>query len=418
MGVALYGIVFLGGILTILGPCILPIVPIVFARSDRSLRSEGLPMLAGLAGVFALVATVATASATWIAQANVLGRWAALVVLAGLGATLVFSRLASLATRPLVWLGSRLDVQRAVQGRRTRAFVVGAALGLLWAPCAGPILGLVVATAVASGGGWSSATLFLAYALGAATSLSMVLTAGNRVLGWIRRGHRAGRWISPTLGAITLASAVIIALGWDRSLYAASADPASRLERALLTRFIATDTASRSGGVAIGASLDAFAARRKAVALHDEGEMPELAGAVAWINSTPLTRDSLRGKVVMIDFWTYGCYNCLNALPHVKALYAKYKDRGFVVIGVHTPEFAHEKILDNVRREITRLGVQYPVPVDNDYRIWSAFNNQYWPAAYFVDRRGHVRYHHFGEGRYEEQDAAVAELLEESAPDD
>ena len=118
----------------------------------------------------------------------------------------------------------------------------------------------------------------------------------------------------------------------------------------------------------------------------------------------------------MIDFWTYGCYNCLNALPHVKALYAKYKDRGFVVIGVHTPEFAHEKILENVQRAVTRLGVQYPVSVDNDYRIWSAFNNQYWPAAYFVDRTGHIRYHHFGEGKYEEQDAVVGELLSEATP--
>lgn len=147
--------------------------------------------------------------------------------------------------------------------------------------------------------------------------------------------------------------------------------------------------------------------------LADEGAMPPLDGATTWINSAPLDASALAGKVVMIDFWTFGCYNCLNALPHVKALEAKYRDRGFVVIGVHTPEFAREKIVDNVRREITRLGVVYPVVVDNDYQIWRAFHNEYWPAAYFVDKAGRIRYHHFGEGRYDEQDAVVAQLLSE-----
>ena len=148
----------------------------------------------------------------------------------------------------------------------------------------------------------------------------------------------------------------------------------------------------------------------------DEREMPELAGATAWLNGAPLTRAALRGRVVIVDFWTYGCYNCLNALPHVKALEAKYRDRGLVVVGVHTPEFAHEKKLGTVREQVRRLGVVYPVAVDNEYRIWNAFRNRYWPAAYFVDRRGRIRFHHFGEGRYAEQERVVQRLLAEPAP--
>ena len=144
------------------------------------------------------------------------------------------------------------------------------------------------------------------------------------------------------------------------------------------------------------------------------GDFPGFDGATKWINSAPLTPESLRGKVVLVDFWTFGCYNCLNALPHVKALEAKYRDQGLVVIGVHTPEFPREKDEQNVRDEVKRLGVVYPVVMDNDYRIWKAFGNEYWPAAYFIDASGKIRYHHFGEGEYEQQDKVVQQLLAEA----
>ena len=158
-------------------------------------------------------------------------------------------------------------------------------------------------------------------------------------------------------------------------------------------------------------SIDEFAALPPAPAL---ATLPGFAGATEWINSAPLTPESLRGKVVLVDFWTFACYNCLNALPHVKELYAKYKDQGFVVIGVHTPELARERVLSNVRAEVKRLGITYPVVVDNDYAIWKAFDNQFWPAAYYADASGTLRFHHFGEGRYDEQDKIVAKLLAEA----
>jgi thiol-disulfide isomerase/thioredoxin len=142
--------------------------------------------------------------------------------------------------------------------------------------------------------------------------------------------------------------------------------------------------------------------------------LPPFDGATEWINSPPLTSEGLRGKVVLVDFWTFARYNCLNALPHVKALAAKYGRQGLVVIGVHTPELARERVLDNVRNQVKRLGITYAVVVDNDYKIWNAFHNQYWPAAYYADRTGKLRFYHFGEGAYVEQDAVVARLLAEA----
>ncbi|MBD1909357.1 MULTISPECIES: thioredoxin family protein [unclassified Leptolyngbya] len=146
-----------------------------------------------------------------------------------------------------------------------------------------------------------------------------------------------------------------------------------------------------------------------------EGELPSLVGAIAWLNSQPLTVDELRGKVVLINFWTYTCINWLRQLPYVRAWAEKYQDQGLVVIGVHTPEFEFEKTLDNVRRASTDMEINYPIAVDNDYAVWHAFGNRYWPALYFIDTQGRIRHHHFGEGEYEQSEQAIQQLLAESA---
>ena len=145
-----------------------------------------------------------------------------------------------------------------------------------------------------------------------------------------------------------------------------------------------------------------------------EGELPSLGGATEWLNSPPLTAAGLRGKVVLIDFWTYSCINWLRSLPYVRAWAEKYKNQGLVVIGVHTPEFAFEKNVDNVRRAAKDMRVDYPIAIDNDYAIWRAFKNQYWPALYFVDAQGHIRHHHFGEGEYDQSEMIIQQLLSEA----
>jgi cytochrome c biogenesis protein CcdA/thiol-disulfide isomerase/thioredoxin len=420
----LYTLVYLAGVLTILSPCVLPVVPLVFGRADRPFRGDGAYMLAGIACTFAVAATAATATAGWVVGVSQVSRWGAMLLLGVVGASLLLPRLANGAARPLVRLGTWIERRAArLEGRRG-AFSVGAAVGLLWAPCAGPVLGLVVAAAALGGPGPGPALLFLTFAAGAVTSLGVSLAAGGRLLAALRRALGADALVRRGLGALTLSGVLVLALGWDRALYARTPGAGAALEQRLAR---ALAPAREPGAPRIGQSLDEFAAGEAAreeaagasaalAPLADEGEMPELAGATAWLNGPPLTRTALRGRVVLVDFWTYGCYNCLNALPRVKALEAKYRAHGLVVVGVHTPEFPHEKVLGNVRKQVGRLGVVYPVAVDNDHRIWNAFRNRYWPAAYFVDRRGRVRFHHFGEGRYAEQDRVVQRLLAEPPP--
>ena len=148
--------------------------------------------------------------------------------------------------------------------------------------------------------------------------------------------------------------------------------------------------------------------------LPDEGPFPGFTGGTGWINTAPLAPDALKGRVVLVNFWTFSCSNCLAALPHIKAIESRFRDRGLLVVGVHTPELSHERVDANVRRAVRDLGIVYPVVIDGTYAIWNAFHNEYWPAVYLVDARGRVRYHHFGEGAYDDEERAVDELLQEA----
>jgi len=233
-----------------------------------------------------------------------------------------------------------------------------------------------------------------------------VLTAMKRSLG-------AGEWVRRGLGAAILLAVVCIALGLDTGfLTKVSLASTASLEQGLLTAFELRGR-TESPGTADDRPTGTMQAKpvSQAQPLKVEGMLPELSGAVAWLNSPPLTAAGLRGKVVLIDFWTYSCINCLRALPYVRAWAEKYKEQGLVVIGVHAPEFAFEKSVDNVKKAVADLKIGYPVAIDNDYAIWRAFDNQYWPAHYFVDAQGRVRHHHFGEGRYDESERVIQELL-------
>lgn len=400
---------YLGGVLTILSPCILPVLPIVFSRADRSFGREIFPMLVGLAAVFAIVASVATASASWIVQANEIGRFAAIALLLLISLNLVAPRFAELTTRSFVMIGSGLDRRGSRRGGIAGNVVVGAAIGLLWAPCAGPILGLLVAAAALGTARVHSALLFTVFAAGAATSLALVILTGGRVLKQLRRYAGADRWVRRLLGVVALTGTLVIAAGWDSALYAKGGILESAgAEKLLIGRLSATPNHAN------GKSLAEFGREEVRAPLHNEAPAPGFAGGGPWINSSPVDLASLRGKVVLVWFWTFGCYNCLNALPHINALEAKYRDQGFVAIGVHTPEFPHEKVESNVRSQVRLLEIVYPVVMDNHYAIWNSFRNQYWPAAYFVDAKGTIRYHHFGEGSYDVQDRVVAMLLAEA----
>lgn len=410
---------YLGGVLTIVSPCILPVLPFVFARTGQPFVRSGLPLLAGMAMTFALVATLAAVGGAWVVQVNQYGRWLALIFVALFGLTLVLPRLADRLTRPLVSAGSRLSEAAGADARPRpgASFLIGVATGLLWAPCAGPILGLVLTGAALQGASIATTLLLLAYAAGACTSLAVALLLGSKVFAAMKRSIGAGEWVRRGLGIAMLAGVAAIALGLDTGILArVSTASTGGIEQALVGR-LAGKSASDSGAMMAQAPSAGYAMKAAvstAGSLPIEGNLPALEGAVQWLNSPPLSAEALKGKVVLVDFWTYSCINCLRTLPYVKAWAEKYRDQGLVVVGVHSPEFAFERDADNVIKAMKDLGINYPVAIDNDFKIWRAFDNQYWPAHYFADAQGRIRYHHFGEGDYAESERVIQQLLREA----
>jgi cytochrome c biogenesis protein CcdA/thiol-disulfide isomerase/thioredoxin len=425
---ALFVLSYLAGVLTILAPCILPVLPFVFARVDQPFIRSGWPLLAGMALSFAGVATLATVGGSGAAEANDLARDVALAALAAIGVALLVPRIADRLTRPLVALGARLAeaARRDTQttGRSVLpSLALGVATGLLWAPCAGPVLGLVLTTAALQGASAHTSLLLLSYAAGAATSLALALWVGGRVFEVMKRSLGVGEWLRRGLGVAVLAGVTTVALGWDTGLLATlSPWVGDSIEQKLLehldTRPLSaierSDDARPAWEAPAAAFIETAAPALPVAPLPVEGVAAELSGATGWLNAAPLTLQSLRGKVVLIDFWTFACINCQRALPHVRAWAEKYKGQGLVVIGVHAPEFAFERKLGNVKRAVGELGLNFPIAIDNDYAIWRAFSNPYWPANYFIDAQGRIRYHHFGEGEYERSEQVIQQLLQEA----
>ncbi|WP_095131617.1 cytochrome c biogenesis protein DipZ [Pseudomonas sp. Irchel s3h14] len=410
---------YLGGVLTIVSPCILPVLPFVFARTGQPFMKNGLPLLAGMALTFALVASLAAVGGGWVVQVNQYGRWLALLFVALFGLTLLLPQLAERLTRPLVAAGSRLSEAAGADPRPRpgASFLIGVATGLLWAPCAGPILGLLLTGAALQGASIATTLLLLAYAAGAATSLAVALLLGGKVFAAMKRSIGAGEWLRRGLGAAMLAGVAAIASGLDTGILARiSTASTGGIEQALVGRLVGqSPNVSGAMMAQVPASGSAMKAADKTPgALPIEGNLPALDGAVQWLNSPPLTAQALKGKVVLVDFWTYSCINCLRSLPYVKAWAEKYRDQGLVVIGVHAPEFAFERDVGNVTKAMKDLGINYPVAIDNDFKVWRAFNNQYWPAHYFADAQGRIRYHHFGEGEYAESERVIQQLLREA----
>jgi len=395
-------IAFLGGILTVLSPCILPVVPFLFAAADRTRRSI-LLALGGLALTFALVSSLAVVSSEWVVQASNTGRHVALIVMVLFALSLISARVGGWLARPFVVLGNRIDPDRRTLSGPLRALLIGVATGLLWAPCAGPILGVILTGAMLQGANAHTSLLLVAYGLGSALSLGTLMFAGRGLVNRLKASIPVTGWLRRGAGVAVLAAAVVISSGADKTLLAGtSSEGLSRLEKGVLET--------------IPKVVDYVVSKVKAAPerANTQGAMPPLAGAVEWLNSPELTRESLKGKVVLVDFWTYDCINCQHTLPYVKAWAKKYEKDGLVVIGVHTPEYGYERIIGNVKDQVRKLGITYPVAIDNNYAIWRSFDNQYWPAHYLIDASGQVRYTHFGEGRYEAQEQMIQTLLDEA----
>ena len=395
-------IAFLGGLLTVLSPCILPVVPFLFAGIDRT-RSSILLTLGGMVLTFALVSSLAVVSSEWVIQANNTGRHVALVVMALFALSLISVRISGWLASPFVLLGNRLAPQTRKMSGPLGSLMIGVATGLLWAPCAGPILGVILTGAMLQGANAQTSLLLVAYGLGSALSLGTLIFAGRGLVNRLKASIPVTGWLRRVTGFAVLAAALMISTGADKTLLAgASSEGVSVLEKGVLQ--------------SVPKVVEYLVSKAKAEPTLDnaQGPMPLLSGAVEWLNSPALTSESLRGKVVLVDFWTYDCINCQHTLPYVKDWAQKYEKDGLVVIGVHTPEYGFERITSNVRDEVKKLGITYPVAIDNNYAIWRNFDNQYWPAHYLIDAKGQVRFTHFGEGRYETQEKMIQQLLQEA----
>jgi cytochrome c biogenesis protein CcdA/thiol-disulfide isomerase/thioredoxin len=398
----MYLIAFLGGLLTVLSPCILPVVPFLFAGAQRN-RTSILLTLGGMALTFALISSLAVVSSEWVIQASNSGRYVALIVMSVFALSLISARVGDWLTRPFVMLGNRLDPDARKKAGPMGSIMLGVATGLLWAPCAGPILGVILTGAMLQGANAQTSLLLLAYGAGSALSLGTLIFTGRGLVNRLKPSIPFTGWLRRGAGVAVLATAAVIATGLDKTLLAnTSSEGVASVEKSVLEN--------------VPKVVDYFVSKVRADSPMEQGNgaMPALAGAVQWLNSPELNAESLRGKVVLVDFWTYDCINCQHTLPYVKDWAKKYEKDGLVVIGVHTPEYGYERIIDNVKDQVKKLGITYPVAIDNDYAIWRHFDNQYWPAHYLIDAQGQVRYSHFGEGRYEAQEQMIRQLLDEA----
>jgi cytochrome c biogenesis protein CcdA/thiol-disulfide isomerase/thioredoxin len=402
--VLLLGISFLAGVITAVSPCVLPVLPIVLAGGAVSqTRRRPYAIVAGLVVSF----TVFTLSASALLMALGLPqdtlRNIAIALLFVVAATLLVPRFGMIIEAPFTRLSRRPS------GDLGGGFVLGLALGLVFVPCAGPVLATVSALAAEHRVGLRLVLLTLFYAAGAGLVLLLVALGGQRVT---RRLRQTRSWWRPALGVVMAAAAFAIIFNLDQTLQTDLGSYTTALQRHTEeTGFAAKRLASLSGSTG-GVRLTRHAIPHSNLPRYIAAT--DFSGISEWLNTPhgrPLTMAGLRGKVVLIDFWTYSCINCLRTIPHLRAWYAAYHRDGLQIVGVHTPEFAFEHVPSNVEGAVKRLGVTWPVALDNDYATWNAWSNQYWPSDYLVDQRGEVRAYTFGETDYTKTEDDIRQLL-------
>jgi cytochrome c biogenesis protein CcdA/thiol-disulfide isomerase/thioredoxin len=394
------GIAFVAGLITAVSPCVLPVLPVVLAGGASGSRRRPYAIIAGLLSSF----LVSILFAAWILDRlglpQDLLREISIGLLFLVAITLLFPQVGALIERPL----SRLA--RGPSSDLGGGFLLGCALGFVFVPCGGPVLAYITSSVAASDFGFTTVALAVAYALGASLVLLAIAVGGSRASGWIRT--RVDR-LRIVLGLVVAAAAFALVFNVDTELQ-------TRLPN--WTDFLQQHTEQSAAG---RFQRQENVTQRKRVLMNapglpDYGPAPPFTQISHWLNTQgarPLTMKELRGRVVLVDFWTYSCINCLRTLPYVEAWDRTYRKEGLTIVGVHTPEFAFEHDLSNVRSNARDLGVRYPIALDNDFGTWNAYGNQYWPAKYLIDRRGHVRFAHFGEGDYEHTESLIRKLLAE-----
>ncbi|MEK6228758.1 MAG: cytochrome c biogenesis protein DipZ [Actinomycetota bacterium] len=405
------------GAATAITPCVLPVLPALLSASATGGRRRPLGIATGLAVTFTVSIAALATVIDGVGLADGAVRGLAIAVLLAFGVVLAVPAVAARLEAPLSRL-ARFGPKTGGDGFWS-GLVVGGALGFVYAPCAGPILAAVVSVSAAQGASAEIVAVAIAYGMGSAGVLLAMAYGGRRVLDRVRRAGR-GPGLQRALGAVMVLTAVAMAAELDVRFQTALAsefpsvltNPTRAIERsdAVEGRLADLRGEPRFAEAPGGGDPDAI----DASSLKVLGTAPDFAGNDRWFNTAggaPLSLQGLRGRVVLVDFWTYTCINCIRTLPYLKAWDRRYRDKGLTIVGVHTPEFPFERDADNVHRAIAQNGLRYPVAQDNAYTTWNAWGNQYWPAKYLIDAQGQVRYAHFGEGGYKESERAIRALL-------
>jgi len=415
---------FLAGAATAVSPCVLPLLPIALSAGATGGRRRPLGIVAGLtvSFTFAVVALVYLISALHLP--NELLRDIAIGVLIAFGLVLMAPPLSNRMEAWLSGIVARGGAPRQAGEGFWSGTLLGASLGILYVPCAGPILGGVIVVTASQSFNAGRLAVALAYGLGSAAVLYLLMLGGRRI---VRPLARRGQLLQIATGAVMVLVALAMLGEYDlrfqrqvtAGLPSFLVNPAESLEKTDSAQAALTSIRG-DGGHGIGARAAAGEggrASKDAVPLHDYGPAPEFTDTEKWFNTPggrPLTLKGLRGRVVLVDFWTYTCINCIRTLPYLEAWDKRYRKDGLTIVGVHSPEFPFEREAANVEAAIAAEGIRYPVVQDNELGTWSAYENQYWPAEYFIDAKGDVRYVHFGEGEYGEKEQVIRELLAEA----
>lgn len=387
------GLAWLAGLATVASPCVLPMLPLLLgasiggagavadARAARLRRFRPVLIVLGFVLAFSLTALAFGSSLRVLGVSQTALRQGAIGVLLVFGALLLWPALFERLMRPL---GGVADwaARRGMAPGLWGGFVLGLSLGLLWTPCAGPVLASILALVAAQSDAGQAAALLVAYALGSALPMLAIAYGGQAVLQRTRLLMRHAGRVRQGFGVAVIVVASAMHLGWDTSA------------AAWLSSLAPSSTAAAQASTGVGEPA------------------PEFTGITTWHNSEALTLQGLRGKVVLVDFWTYACVNCVRTLPHLVRWHERYAAQGLVIVGVHTPEFSFEREVDNVRAAVRRHRIAYPVAQDNAYRTWTAWRTQYWPTLYLVDRDGRVVFRHVGEGDEAAIEREIQRLLQ------